>query len=257
MKKTAMGFQAVNGTSHLRVGDNANSGIFIEFLCELKVLNSENEKTKNILEELSSQENIQDEYIQETISQRSKKSFIDKLQDKINNNNLSKDELSEKLQSELDKENSKDKRKISKIKAENFALNFIKKFNIDLDKKTITNYAKLKDFAKNEELMDEKIGNYFPDEKRIVIVLDNSSVHIAYLIRIIAKILNIKLIFLPSYSPNLNPIENVWRTLKNELYSKYIESEEFLTERFTKIYYKIIDRPSFTKKWKEDYIAKK
>jgi putative transposase len=69
--------------------------------------------------------------------------------------------------------------------------------------------------------------------------------------------LNIKLIYLPSYSPNLNPIEQVWRTLKLELYTKYIKSIEFLTERFKNIYYKIVDRQSFTKKWKETYIAKK
>jgi hypothetical protein len=40
------------------------------------------------------------------------------------------------LQLELDKENSKDKRKISKIKSENMALNLIKKFNINIDVKT-------------------------------------------------------------------------------------------------------------------------
>ncbi|MDR2624065.1 MAG: transposase [Methanobrevibacter sp.] len=104
--------------------------------------------------------------------------------------------------------------------------------------------------------MDKKIKNYFKDEKRIVVVLDNYSVHIAYLVRLIAKILNIKLIFLTSYSPNLNPIEQVWRTLKLELYTVYIESEEFLSNRFTMIYYKIIDRQLFTEKWKEKYIAK-
>jgi len=104
--------------------------------------------------------------------------------------------------------------------------------------------------------MNKKIKNCFPSEKRICIILDNYSVHIAYLVRLVAKILNIELIYLPSYSPNLNPIEQVWRTLKKELYTKYIESEEFLAQRFMKIFYKIINRPSFTKKWKEKYIAK-
>jgi transposase len=209
------------------------------------------------MNELRSQKNVQDEYIQENISKRSKKAFIDKLQDNINDETLSKDELNEKLRSELDKENSKDKRKISKIKSENYALNLIKKFNIDIDENTITNYAKLRNFANNEDLMNKKIKNYFPDEKRIVMILDNYSVHISYLIRIIAKILNIKLIYLPGYSSNLNPIEQVWRTVKGRLFKKYIESEEFLTERFKKIFYEIIDNPSFTKKWKEKFIVKK
>jgi len=65
------------------------------------------------------------------------------------------------------------------------------------------------------------------------------------------------LIYLPSYSPNFNPIEQVWRTLKLELYTKYIENEEFLTRRFRKIYYKIVDRPSFTKNWKEKFMDEK
>jgi len=257
MKKTAIGFQGINGESHLKIGDNINSGALIEFLIELKILNSKKEETKEQLEDLLEKENIQEEHIQNSISKRSKKQFINKLQDKIKDENLSKEELAEKLQSELDKEDSKDKRKISKIKSENMALNLIKKFNINIDESQIKNHVKLRNLVKNEELLDKKINNYFKDEKRIVIVLDNYSVHIAYLVRLIAKMLNIKLIYLPSYSPNLNPIEQVWRTLKLELYTKYIESEEFLTEQFRKIYYKIVDRTSFTKNWKETYIAKK
>jgi len=257
MKRTAIGFQAINGKSHLKIGDNVNSGIFIEFMIEIKELNSEYEETKEFLREISSRENFQDEYVENFISKRSKTQFIDRLNNKINNELLTKEELTEKLQTELSKENSKDKRKISKIKSENMALNLIKELDINIDKSVVTNYAKLRNFVKNEELMNKRINNYFPGEKRICTVLDNYSVHYSYLVRLVAKILNIEFINLPSYSSNLNPIEQVWRTLKRELYTKYIESEEFLTQRFTKIFYKIIDRPSFTKKWKEKYIAKK
>jgi len=106
-----------------------------------------------------------------------------------------------------------------------------------------------------EKLLNKKIDNYFEDEKRILIILDNYSVHISYLVRLIAKILNIVLIFLHSYSPNLNPIEQVWRTIKLELYTKYIKNETYLINRFKEIFYKIIDRPSFTKEWKDKFIA--
>ena len=37
-------------------------------------------------------------------------------------------------------------------------------------------------------------------------ILNNHSAHVSYLVRLIAKILNIELILLPGYSPNLNPI---------------------------------------------------
>ena len=42
------------------------------------------------------------------------------------------------------------------------------------------------------------------------IVLDNYSVHLTPLLENISIILNINLIFLPPYSPDLNSIEDVW-----------------------------------------------
>jgi transposase len=156
---------------------------------------------------------------------------------------------------EAGKEDSKDKRKISKIKSENMALNLIKEFDINIDESQIKNHVKLRNLVKDEKSLNNKIDNYFKDEKRIFMILDNYSVHISYLVRLIAKILNIQLIFLPSYSPNLNPIEQVWRTIKLELYTKYIKSEAYLINRFKEIFNNIIDRPSFTKEWKDKFIA--
>jgi transposase len=256
MKQTATAFQAVNGTHNLMIGDNINSGLFIEFLIKTKILNSKKEETKELLKKFLEEENVQDKFIQDFISNGTKSHFIDKITDKLEDNNLSKNELVEKLQLEVGKEDSKDKRKISKIKSENMALNLIKEFHINIDEIQIKNHIKLRNLIRDENLLNKKIDNYFKDEKRIVMILDNYSVHISYLVRLIAAILNIKLIFLPGYSPNLNPIEQVWRTLKLELYTKYIKSEAYLKNRFTKIFFNIIDRPSFTKEWKEKYIAK-
>jgi hypothetical protein len=95
-----------------------------------------------------------------------KNQFISKLQDKIKDKNLSKEKLAEKLQLELDNENSKDKRKISKVKSENMALNLIKKFHINIDESQVKNYVKLINLVRNEELLDNKIDDYFKDEKK-------------------------------------------------------------------------------------------
>lgn len=46
-------------------------------------------------------------------------------------------------------------------------------------------------------------------EKRIVIILDNFKTHRAKKVREEAEKLNLVLVYLPPYSPDLNPIENI------------------------------------------------
>jgi transposase len=56
----------------------------------------------------------------------------------------------------------------------------------------------------------------------ITLVLDNARYQKCRLVRELAESLNIELLFLPPYSPNLNLIERLWRfTKKQVLYSKY------------------------------------
>ena len=58
--------------------------------------------------------------------------------------------------------------------------------------------------------------------KQIVIVLDNARYQRCKLVRRYARILGIRLLFLPSYSPNLNLIERFWKYVKKEvLYSTF------------------------------------
>jgi transposase len=56
----------------------------------------------------------------------------------------------------------------------------------------------------------------------ITIVLDNARYQKCEMVRNVAKQLNIELLYLPSYSPQLNLIERFWKFVKKEcLYSKY------------------------------------
>jgi transposase len=56
----------------------------------------------------------------------------------------------------------------------------------------------------------------------ITVVLDNASYQHCKLVESVAQSLGIELLFLPTYSPNLNLIERLWKfTKKNVLYSKY------------------------------------
>jgi len=51
----------------------------------------------------------------------------------------------------------------------------------------------------------------------IILVVDNARIHIAREVRRVAEELDIVLVYLPPYSPHLNPIEFVWRDCKRDL----------------------------------------
>jgi transposase len=56
----------------------------------------------------------------------------------------------------------------------------------------------------------------------VTLVLDNARYQKCALVQDLARSLGIELLFLPSYSPNLNLIERLWRLIKREaLYGRY------------------------------------
>jgi transposase len=70
----------------------------------------------------------------------------------------------------------------------------------------------------------ERIRTMYCD-KVVSIVLDNAKYQRCKVVMAKAAALNIELLFLPTYSPNLNLIERLWRFVKKEcLYSKYYET---------------------------------
>jgi len=65
----------------------------------------------------------------------------------------------------------------------------------------------------------------YNDKKPIAIVLDNARYQHCFLVKAMATSLNIHLLFLPPYSPNLNIIERLWKfTKKKILYAKYYDN---------------------------------
>lgn len=68
----------------------------------------------------------------------------------------------------------------------------------------------------------------------MTIVLDNAQYQRCKLVMEKAAELEIELLFLPPYSPNLNLIERLWKFVKKEvLYSKYYDNFEKFKEAIT------------------------
>ena len=57
--------------------------------------------------------------------------------------------------------------------------------------------------------------------KPSVIIMDNTSFHKGKELKELFEKHNHKLVFLPAYSPELNPIENMWGTIKQNFRSYY------------------------------------
>ncbi|WP_456468918.1 transposase, partial [Archaeoglobus sp.] len=67
--------------------------------------------------------------------------------------------------------------------------------------------------------------------------------------RIKAEKLNMVLVYLPPYSPDLNPIEQIWRAIKRVLSPLFIRTLEELKEVISNSFHQLTQRMSFAEKW--------
>jgi transposase len=84
---------------------------------------------------------------------------------------------------------------------------------------------------------------------KIILILDNSRSHHADKTVKKARELKITLVFLPPYSPDLNPVEFVWKTIKREVSVRFIQSKEHLINIIKNEFMKVEKSLSFAKKW--------
>ena len=116
------------------------------------------------------------------------------------------------------------------------------------------NIIEFKDSSKAEsvcEFLDKIVEKN--KGKIIVLVLDNSKTHHASKTVTKAKELKMKLVFLPPYSPDLNPIEFMWKTIKREVSVRFIQSKEQLRNIIKNEFNRVENSLSFAKRWMEKF----
>ncbi len=90
---------------------------------------------------------------------------------------------------------------------------------------------------------------------RIVLILDNFSSHKSRMVRECAEQLNIVLIYLPKYSPNLNPIEYIWKDIKREISKKFIKNSIHLKRVISNKFLECSKKMSYARSWVQKFLT--
>ena len=128
---------------------------------------------------------------------------------------------------------------LSKIKKKVDSLNPNKSENIEVIQKNLI----------VDKLKSSGLKNKLHNERRIVLIADNYTVHRATLVKEACEILNIKFVLLPTNSPQLNPIEQVWKSIKKYMSQFYLDNLEEMERLFTTEFNRIVDNNTFYNKW--------
>ena len=84
---------------------------------------------------------------------------------------------------------------------------------------------------------------------RIVLVLDNFRSHRARATMVQAERLDIDLVFLPPYSPDLNPIEYIWKSVKRVISDRLVKSLEEMRLTIARSFLDSSSKLTFARSW--------
>jgi transposase len=93
-----------------------------------------------------------------------------------------------------------------------------------------------------------------PSFKAMIIVLDNYSSHISAAVADVAQALGIYLVFLPPYSPDLNPIEYIWKSIKRVVSVDFVSTLDEMKRKIASAWNDFSGRLSFAKRWIEQFL---
>lgn len=225
-----MGFQPLNAVPVLTLLERTNRATFSLHQFDVRILNINNEKISNILYKFAKSEELTEKYIKSELKSKLP----------------SKEELNEKVVAATEKEYESLTALDKRLKKIFSSINIKSKKIVEIQEQLIYDWME-----ENQWIEDE-----LKEEKRIVMVLDNYSAHLSNLGKDVAKFLNIKLLYLPTYSPKYNPIEQVWRAMKRKISSIDFKSIESLLNKVKYYYSEYVTEKTFTDKWIKKFLSK-
>ena len=152
--------------------------------------------------------------------------LINKVNDELYNDKHSNQESIAKIKKMLNKEDSNNPYKIKK----------------EREKRLLSN------------LDNPIIRDLLSFEIPIDLVLDNAKIHSSDLSLAVFEILNINPIFLPTRSPDLNPIEDLWRIIKDRIYKTYYNTLYELITIFKEGFNEFVGLKSLYENWLNDMV---
>lgn len=106
------------------------------------------------------------------------------------------------------------------------------------------------------QLMLQAVRGANPDARRILLLWDNARAHLERGVESLAWSLGIYLVALPAYSPNLNPIERVWKSIRRGLSEiGFIDSVASLQSHIKRLFDSLCLSCSFAKSWIEQLLS--
>jgi putative transposase len=105
--------------------------------------------------------------------------------------------------------------------------------------------------SKKESIRDflNEIKNVNKEYDVIIIVIDNFPSHKSNIVKDTAKELGIYLVYLPPYSPDLNPIEYIWKSIKRVLSTYFPKTEDEWKDQIKSNFKEFSKSLSFAASW--------
>jgi transposase len=94
------------------------------------------------------------------------------------------------------------------------------------------------------------------DSKAIVAVIDNFASHKSSIVRETIEKLDIYLVFLPPYSPDLNPIEFIWKSIKRVLSLQFVADLESMKRLISDQWNTLSCSISYAKGWIRKFLVR-